>query len=237
MPINTQYLTGGYHERNPSFHAEDSPWKARQIQRMLNLRGIIPKSIAEVGCGAGEILVQLAKVLPEAMFDGFELSPQGFALCRLRESERVRFHNTDISKSDVSAYDIVLCVDVFEHVEDYFTFLRSLRARGRAFFFHIPLDMNVQMVLRSSPMLMVRSSVGHLHYFSKETAFAALKECGFQVESWFYTPNGVERPTSRKARVLRLPRKMLFSIHQDLTVRILGGYSLLVYAIPSHDVR
>jgi hypothetical protein len=79
---------------------------------------------------------------------------------------------------------------------------------------------------------MVRTAVGHLHYFSKDTALASLQECGYDVRSWFYTPNGVERPRNWKATLLKFPRKILFAMHADLTVRVLGGYSLLVYALP-----
>jgi SAM-dependent methyltransferase len=232
MPITAQYLTGEYQEKNPSFHVEDSPWKARQIQKMLDAQGISPHRVAEVGCGAGEILAQLARLYPDAKFDGFEISPQGFALCRQRESDRTKFFNSDFCASDAPPYDIVLCIDVFEHVENCFGFLRDLHSRGNAFIFHIPLDMNAQMVLRSAPILMVRSTVGHLHYFSKDTAFAILEECGYDVHSWFYTPNGVERPKSWKARILQFPRRILSLFHKDLTVRLLGGYSLLVYALP-----
>ena len=74
MPITAQYLTGEYQEKNPSFHVEDSPWKARQIQKMLDAQGISPRRVAEVGCGAGEILAQLARLYPDAKFDGFEIS-------------------------------------------------------------------------------------------------------------------------------------------------------------------
>jgi len=50
---------GNYLENNPTWHIEDSPWKAKQIFKMLNKNSINPKSIAEIGCGAGEILNQL----------------------------------------------------------------------------------------------------------------------------------------------------------------------------------
>ena len=120
-------------------------------------------------------MVQLSKRYPESKFDGFEISPQGFALCKERESDRIKFFNGNFCAAEVPLYDVVLCIDVFEHIEDYFSFLRGIREKGKAFIFHIPLDMNVQMVWRSSPILMVRSTVGHLHYFSKETALATLR--------------------------------------------------------------
>lgn len=229
MSISKEYLTGEYAQKNPSFHVEDSPWKTQQILKGIERCGLSPQSIAEVGCGAGEILVQLSKHLASATFTGYELSPQGFALCKERESSKIHYHNTDISTTD-QQFDLLLCIDVFEHIEDYFTFLRTLSDKAHTFIFHVPLDMNVQMVARSKPILGVRSKVGHIHYFSKDTALGTLKDCGFEIVDWFYTPNGVVRPKSFKAKLLQLPRKVLQNLSLELTARFLGGYSLLVTA-------
>lgn len=228
--IAQEYLDGQYLEKNPSFHVEDSPWKAGQILRMLRSVSLCPGLVAEVGCGAGEIPVQLSRELVDTCFDGYELSPQGFVLCQTRQSGRIRFFNSDILAQTDRYYDLILCIDVFEHIEDYFSFLRGLRVRGRAFIFHIPLDMNAQMVARAEPLARVRREVGHLHYFSKETALAALESCGYTVRSWFFTPNGADRPKTRRAKLLQIPRKVSFQFAPELTVRLLGGYSLMVYA-------
>jgi cyclopropane fatty-acyl-phospholipid synthase-like methyltransferase len=225
--IASQYLNGQYYRKNPSFHVEDSSSKARQIMRMVKLQSLSPRTVAEVGCGAGEILVQLSKYLPNTRFVGYEISPQAFALCTSRANERIEYVNSDLCEVEDTPYDLVLCIDVFEHIEDYFTFLRRLRRKGRAFIFNIPLDMNVQMVARNTPIMMVRERVGHLHYFSKDSALATLRDCGYKAESWIYVQHGAK---SLKEKILRIPRKVLFTISQDLTARVVGGYSLLVYA-------
>lgn len=231
MVINEIYLDGEYLKNNPSFHVEDSPWKAGQILRGIERANLKPSTIAEVGCGAGEILVQLARKLPSASFSGFELSPQAYAMCRTRETERIRYFNSDLF-AEGRHFDLMLCIDVFEHIEDYFSFLRNLAKTADSFVFHIPLDMNAQMVARSSPVLRVRGEVGHLHYFSKETALATLRDCGYEIIDHFYTPNGVDRPKSVKSRLLQVPRKILQHLSAEMTARILGGYSLLVTAKP-----
>jgi cyclopropane fatty-acyl-phospholipid synthase-like methyltransferase len=232
MKINSQYLDGEYIEKNPSFHVEDSSWKATQILKGLDRNDLDYDSIAEVGCGAGEILVQLSSKLPDSRFIGYELSPQAFEMCKTRENENIKFLDKDIFK-DPEVFDLMLCIDVFEHIEDYFDFLRRLSTKSKSFIFHIPLDMNVQMVARSTPILGVRKSVGHLHYFSKDTALATLSHCGFNVCDWFYTPNGVDRPKSLKAKILQAPRKIAQLISLEFSARYLGGYSLLVVAKPS----
>jgi len=74
-----------------------------------------------------------------------------------------------------------------------------------------------------------RKSVGHIHYFTKETALATLEETGYEIIDCLYTPLLIElRHYNWKTKYLKLPRKLLFSYDQDLAVRTLGGFSFLV---------
>ena len=225
------YETGEYVERNPTYHVEDSSWKARQILRMICKNSLEPRTVCEIGCGAGEILKQLQSNMPDnTEFSGYEISPQAFALCQQRENERLHFYCEDLIKSDRSYFDLLLCIDVFEHVQDYIGFLRDLRSKARYKLFHIPLDMSAQWVMRGRPILREREQAGHLHYFMKDTALLALSDTGYEVVDWFYTPGAIDNPRSIKARLASWPRKLFMKVNQDLAVRMLGGYSLLVLA-------
>ncbi len=225
----TIYTDGTYLARNASWHAEDSPWKARQIERILARNGLTPASVCEVGCGAGDVLKQLSRALPGATFDGYEVSPQAFELCRGREDERVHYHLKDLLAEE-ACFDCLLCIDVIEHVEDYLGFLKALKPKARHKVFHIPLDISALSVLRGS-MLELRRRIGHIHYFTPETALAALRDCGYEiVDSCFTTPfDGLASPTV-KSRLARVPRRILFSISPTWTARLTGGCSLLVLA-------
>jgi hypothetical protein len=135
----------------------------------------------------------------------------------------------DFFEDDCSFYDIVMAIDVFEHIEDYFGFLRKFNKRGKYKIFHIPLDISVQTVLRMSPFLKGRKKYGHIQYFTKETALATLKDTGYEIIDYFYTAGALELPLKTlKSIFLRLPRRISYKINKDLAVRILGGYSLLV---------
>jgi SAM-dependent methyltransferase len=225
------YDDGAYLRRNPTWHAEDSPWKARQIEKILRRNKLAPRSVAEIGCGAGEILVQLQKAFPHSDYFGFEISPQALSLCRERESSRIHFQLKDLLEGETEHFDVLLAIDVFEHIDDYLGFLKRLKDKARFKVFHIPLDLSVQTLFRAGPILKQRTVVGHLHYFFKDTALATLKYCGYEVIDSFYTPAGIEGGhLSLGARLLKLPRKLMFNINPDVTVRILGGYSLLVLA-------
>jgi cyclopropane fatty-acyl-phospholipid synthase-like methyltransferase len=231
IAVDGIYSDGAYLAQNPSWHVEDSPWKARHIERILRQNAITPRSVAEVGCGAGEILVQLQKAFPNSDFSGFEVSPQAFALCRQRESARIHFHLKDLLEEETPDFDVLLAIDVFEHIDDYLGFLKKVRNKARYKVFHIPLDLSLQTLFRVNPILKQRDTVGHLHYFFKDTALATLKYCGYEVIDSFYTAAGVENNhLSLGGRLLKLPRKLLFNVNADMAVRILGGYSLLVLA-------
>ena len=65
---------------------------------------------------------------------------------------------------------------------------------------------------------------------AKETALRTLKDAGYEVLDYFYTPRSIEFGSTPGQMLLKLPRKLLFAIGKDFTVRFLGGFSLLVLA-------
>ena len=225
------YETGEYVAKNPTYHVEDSAWKAEHIFRLIRKNNLLPRTVCEIGCGAGEVLRQLQLLMSdEVQFEGYEISPQAFTRCQERANDRLRFHCADFLTLETEPGDLLLCIDVFEHVEDYLGLLRRLRSRADAKIFHIPLDLSVQWVLRGRPLMKQRQEVGHLHYFTKETALATLRDAGYEIVDWCYTPGALLNPRSLKAKSASLPRKFLFALNRDLTSRILGGYSLLLLA-------
>lgn len=227
------YADGTYLSKNPTWHEEHSSWKAKQVDVMLRKHGIKPSTIAEVGCGAGEILSCLASIYgSDVRCFGYEVSPQAFELCRPKETKNIHYCLKDLflEPEDIT-FDVVMAIDVFEHVEDYIGFVRKLKGRAKYKIFHIPLDISVQLVMRGTVFQKLRDNIGHIHYFTKETALATLKSAGYEIVDCFYTRSALELGRSDIANsLLRIPRGVLFSIHQGLTARILGGFPLLVLA-------
>lgn len=226
--IHEKYTHGDYAMRNPTWHVEDSPWKAKQIGRMIKKNQLSPQTICEVGCGAGEILRQLQQEFKEqCLFWGYEISPQAFELCKQITNEGLCFELKDILQDKTAHFDVILLIDLIEHLEDYFSFLRNIKPKSEYKILHIPLDLSVQTVLRSRPILRTRESAGHLHYFTKDIALQVLQDVGYDVLDYFYT----ELPLKSITRyVAWVPRKLSFAIRRDLAVRLMGGYSLMVLA-------
>jgi SAM-dependent methyltransferase len=229
--MDSIYTDGTYLKNNPQWHVDDSAWKAEHVATMLERHAISPASVAEVGCGAGEVLRELSLRLgPSSHFVGYEISSDAYRLCAHKSNGHIAFRLADLLE-ERAQYDVVMAIDVFEHVEDPFTFLRKLRVRGRHKIFHIPLELSALTVARAGPLLDARRKVGHLHHYSRETALATLEDCGYGVIDHFYTSGRTElgKP-GWKTQALKWPRKALFSVAPDAAARLLGGYSLLVLA-------
>src|SRR5262249_54630190 len=226
------YEDGTYLVNNPDWHAADSPWKAQQVHKIIKRNALTPKTICEIGCGAGEILNQLSELYSDAKeFFGYEISPHAFEVSRTKSKSNLTFRFGDLLKDEVAYFDLVMAIDVFEHVEDYWGFLRKLRKKGKYKIFHVPLDLSVQTVARSSPILTGRRSFGHIHYFTKETALETLKDTGYSIIDYFYTGSSLElADRGWKANLLKFPRRLAFWLNRDIAVRLLGGYSLMVLA-------
>ena len=225
------YLDGEYLLKNPEWHVEESPWKAKQVLRMLRQNGLAPKNICDLGCGAGEVLSQLQRSLDrDCIFFGYDVSPQALALAAGRANQKLQFILGEIHSGKDTYFDLILVLDVIEHLEDYWSFLRQLKSKSRHKIFHIPLDLSVQTVFRQSGLLKRRNLYSHLHYFTKETALRTLEETGFEVLDYFYTPRSIELGPGLGEKLLKLPRRLCFAIDQDSAARFLGGFSLLVLA-------
>ena len=227
-----RYRSGEYSQQNPTWHVEESEWKAKHVYKMLKRNHVAPETVCEVGCGAGEVLRQLQMRMDErCLFWGYDISPQALALAESRTNDRLQFKNADIRQEDTRLFDLVLILDVVEHLEDYMSFLREIRPKGQYKIFHFPLDLSVQTVLRSRGLPKVREAYGHLHYFTKETALLALQDTGYDILDYCYTARAIEEPTHEARRkLLKLPRKLLFFIRNDFAAHLLGGWSLLVLA-------
>ena len=229
------YFDGAYRARNPDWHSGDSPHKAQWILSLLNDHKLSPSTVCEVGCGAGEILVRLQSEMgPAIRFTGYDISPDAAAINHPKRNKNLQFLKADILISETERFDLLLLIDVFEHVEDYLSFLRKLRDRASRFVFHIPLDLHVSSLIRVGPLLDVRYSVGHLHYFTRETALAALADTGYRIVDERFMLGALESPqTGIRSRLARIHRRIAFKIAPVLAARWLGGFSLLVLAEPA----
>jgi hypothetical protein len=93
---------------------------------------------------------------------------------------------------------------------------------------HLPLDLSVLSSVRPQQLDWNYESVGHLHYFTAETALRALRNAGYAVTDWTLTCVELDLPPPAGQRQrLRWVRRVGRRISPAWTSRLLGGFSLL----------
>lgn len=220
-----------YMDKVGTWHSEDSPWKAHQINELILKNKLDPLKIAEVGCGVGEVLLNLHRMNDKSgiEFQGFDIAIDAIDIAKNKETEGVTFSCSDFRDKDGQNFDLLLMIDVFEHVPDYIGFIEGCSEKSKYVIFHIPLDVHVSSVIRGT-LNNARENVGHLHYFTKETALATIKDAGLRVVDFDYT-KASEQSNMLRSKIANIPRKLLYPLFPNFTARLLGGYSLLVLAI------
>jgi SAM-dependent methyltransferase len=226
------YINKEYLQKNPTWHDEDSPWKASQIIELLGRKKITFNKVAEIGCGAGGVVKALANHLGDGrQFKGFDISPEAIGLAEKHRRPGLSFSCEDMLVSS-EYYDLLLVIDVIEHIPDYLGFTAKCQTKARYKIYHIPLDIHVSSVLRAR-FVVGRRTVGHLHYFSAESALDTLTDTGHKVIDYIYTDGGVAlaqlHPSFRRT-LANLPRQFVGFFSKKLSARWFGGYSLLVLA-------
>jgi len=223
------YTSGAYGAANPDWHAADAPHKARAVRALLDAAGLSPATVIDVGCGTGGVLRHLhGQGGPKVRFEGWDIAPVAIARAQEHARERLTFVAGDLLASDRTA-ELILCLDVVEHLADDVGFLTALRDRGEVFLFRLPLDLSVLDVLRPSRLLSARARYGHRHVYTAPMALQTLRSAGFRVEQWRYDRLPPPRDTARRL-LTSWGRAAAFRVWPEAAVRVLGGYSLLVLA-------
>lgn len=231
LSSNDFYLEGEYLRHNSSWNVEDADWKAKAIYKLLMRNSLVINDAVDVGCGAGGVMEALAGMDRSIKsLSGYDIAPDAIRIATERASGRVRFVNDDFTKEVYAKTDLLLLIDVIEHVDDFYGFLRKVKSKSTYFVFHIPLDLCCVSLLKPHILLQQRNSVGHIHYFSKEMVLWSLSDLGFTLMDFVYTqPDLDTKPaTSFKSFTKKYLRKISFGLHKELSIKLWGGYSMMI---------
>jgi SAM-dependent methyltransferase len=224
------YHDGTYLAKNPDWHEKDASFKAGYISRLFRLIPDQILNVADIGCGTGQIMAELCNLLPEQVrFFGFDISTDAIRLARNKESERIKVDLLDlVSRSEKDCiFDVILVIDVLEHVENYFAFLDGIVKKARYTIFHIPLDLSLWSLFREKMLLESKERVGHIHNFTEDFIKSILEDQGFKILYQLYTPP-TGKPKSTKEVIINGLRKLLFKMNKRFASKTIGGYSILL---------
>jgi SAM-dependent methyltransferase len=99
-------------------------WHIRRELKNLKRQGFCPEQIADAGSGFGQYVHWLSIKFPEARITGLDIKQEQVDDCNrffaeIKRDKMVRFTCADLTRlEEDSAWDLVLSVDVMEHIED-----------------------------------------------------------------------------------------------------------------------
>lgn len=231
--MENRYTDGTYLAANPGWHGADSAWKLSHVRRALAAAGIDEgglKTVCDAGCGAGQVIKLWAKELPETAFYGYDVSPQAILLARQGQPQNCVFRLGSGLRPEPC--DVLLLLDVLEHIPDWKDFFRVQTARAGVMVVHMPLDLSVYARLRPSILQKERETVGHIHFFTARKFLRELDGLNMRVRHLHYTNKYVERPPELKCFVSRVGMFIRQAAHRFFprawAAYWVGGYSLML---------
>jgi predicted TPR repeat methyltransferase len=226
-----QYTTGAYLHNNPHWHADDAAFKAGKVLQVLGQRTTGLQHLAEVGCGTGDILLHLQQQLPaHVQLQGFDIAADAIKLAQPKSNERLQFTCTDFTQHQpAQPYDVLLVIDVIEHIENYFQFIRDIAPKARYTVFHIPLDMSLWTLFREQMLIESKQRVGHIHNFTEDFIKSVLTDAGYTIIDRLYTPALVQ-PKGFKQKMVEGLRSLLFKLSPRFCSKTMGWVSVMLLA-------
>lgn len=139
------------------------------------LREHRPGTVLDVGCGNGELLSEVQRVLPGARLTGADISPAVVAAnaARFPGMAFTVMNLDEDTAAPMERHDAVVCMEVVEHCLDPEAALGRLAAlTGRVLVLSVP----------CGPLFALDRQVGHTRHFAPADIVPVLERAGLRVE-------------------------------------------------------
>ncbi|OGX26676.1 MAG: hypothetical protein A2787_04980 [Omnitrophica WOR_2 bacterium RIFCSPHIGHO2_01_FULL_48_9] len=147
-----------------------------------------PQNILDIGCGEGFTTVQIAKQLPQTAITGIDLMPERIRYAEAKnKAKNIVYQTADMFRLPFSenAFDLVVCNEVLEHLENYTAALEVLKKFARKF---ILISVPNEPWFRSANVLRLHylsrwgSTPGHINHWTRSGIYRAAGACGEVVQ-------------------------------------------------------
>ena len=151
--------------------------RARVARTLQVLRREAPSSVLDIGCGGGQLVQEIRKAFPAIRAAGCDLARDRIEANR-RLMPDCEWFAGDVQQGDALAgietpYDVVVALEVIEHLGDPEAFLThvhaALKPSGLLF-----------LSTQSGPLRETEKHVGHVRHFSTDDMSALLQRCGWE---------------------------------------------------------
>lgn len=230
------YTSGDYWQNREK---SESTYKVHLVDSLikkshLNLSPHI--KAAELGCGQGAFLFPFADFLEKHDLDyqllGYDISTPAINLAQSRNQHpenKLKFL-TGSANDLPNGLDFIFCMDVIEHVENPFEFLRNLSNKSKYLILHLPIEHSIGHLLMRNPTQSY-NTFKHIHFFSWESANLLIKESQFELVNYQFTAASdvvLNMPGSFKIKLSRWLRYFAYQLNPQIAAIVGGGSVLLL---------
>lgn len=218
-----------YIEKNPTLHLEHSQTKTKEILEVLDKRKF--ETILDVGCGAGAITLELARTLHSGQVVGIDVSEVMIEKARELDSNNViKWQQTSIYDFiSEKPFDLVVCADIVEHMEDDVRFLKRVSMLGKHVVIRVPLEDSVfNRFLRKfsiyDPWVDTKNRYGHIHHYNEKVLENMFTKCNLKII------NSIYKPMPKRSKIIWEMLRLLFLplsiVSIGFMVRFIGGFKI-----------
>ena len=190
------YNDNSYLKNNPTLHSEDSEFKFNNIRKFLEKIIIQEKKIKilDVGGGAGLIgkmvMEYYAKKDIIVTLHSLDLSLKMLKTQKQNNPKIKKLINCSLEKCKELNYDLVLMIDVIEHIPNKNISAKTLNRLSKNIIYNIPIEINLFDYIRNISLLFryyknQTKVLGHVHFFSFLTTTSFLKKHHEVIEKKF----------------------------------------------------
>jgi len=221
------YNDNTYLEKNPTLHTEDSEFKFQNVKKFLDLV-VVKKNkikILDIGGGAGIIGKLVLEYFQNkgnlVTFHSLDLSTQMLKIQKINNPQIKKTMNCSIEECSEKNYNLILMIDVIEHIENKQSVAKHLNYLGENIIYNIPIEKNLFDYLKNLTQSFKyyekqKKRWGHVHFFSVNSALSFLKKHHKVVESYFQ-PYCFHYRDSNFETYLKLRRKFFWNIEINLS--------------------
>ncbi len=222
-----------YLKLNKDLHDSDFYKKSQSVLHILP-SDFRPNSVIDIACGSGKILIEVSKKLGIRKITGIDISHKIIEIAKQNDVDRIgNWIPLDIFDYKESGYDLVLAIDIVEHVERDREILNKIAAMGSLAVIKVPIEDNpvnrfIMCITgkKINPWKETETHYGHVRHYSLISFVELIQESDLQIVKTEY----IHLPKRSKIfwEISRLVFFPLWFVSGRLYIHFNGGFMVVM---------
>jgi len=159
--------------------------KTNSVSELIQRNNIKARSLLELGCGTGAVIVECARRGLAETFTAVDYSGEAIDYLKSR-APAINCLRADITDADFllkDRFDVIVLSHVLEHLEEPLQFLRAIRERFRFQYLivEVPLEDLLMARVKSLFCNQKHQPAGHVQFFTGTAINVLLRSAGFEI--------------------------------------------------------